>query len=235
MLKNYNLAVQFYVMKKLLSFIFCLAFAFLGYSQLPKGFVYLKDIDPSIQIELRYNSSNNFIGKKIDGYNNAVLVVTKPTAEALKKIQLQLKPKQLSLKIFDGYRPQKAVNHFGNWAKNTNDTLMKPQYYPSVDKKNLFQLGYIATKSGHSRGSTIDLTLVDLRTKKEVDMGTPFDFFGHESWVNYSKITREQQNNRQLLQQIMISNGFRNYSKEWWHFTLNNEPFNNQYFDFNIE
>lgn len=213
----------------LLSFI-CLN----SFAQLPKGFVYLNEIDASIQTEVRYFSTHNFVGKQINGYNSNTIIVSKETAEVLKKIQNTLKKEHLSLKVYDAYRPERAVKHFWNWAKDLNDTLMKQEFYPNVHKKDLFKLEYIAKRSGHSRGSTVDVTLVNLKTNKELDMGTPYDFFGEESWVNYKKITPEQQKNRKLLQQLMLKNGFKNYLQEWWHFTLINEPFKNNYFDFEI-
>ncbi len=205
-----------------------------GYAQLPKGFVYLKEIDSTIKTDIKYYTTHNFVGKRINGYNSNKVIVSKQTADALKKIQSSLKKEQLSLKIYDAYRPERAVKHFWNWALQLNDTLMKKEYYPNVAKKELFKLQYIAKRSGHSRGSTVDVTLVDLKTNKELDMGTPYDFFGEESWVNYSKITLEQQKNRKLLQRIMLKNGFKNYYQEWWHFTLIDEPFKNNYFDFEI-
>lgn len=202
---------------------------------MPKDFVYLGDVDASIKVELRYFSNNNFIGKKIDGYNNNCLIVTKRTALALKEVQKILSIKGLSLKIFDGYRPQQAVNHFVRWAKKENDTLMKSQYYPNVPKNELFKRGYIASKSGHSRGSTVDLTIIDLTTGKELDMGSPYDFFGEESHPFYEKITKDQKKNRMYLREIMLLNGFIPYDNEWWHFTLGNEPYPKTYFNFPVE
>ncbi len=206
-----------------------------AYSQLPKGFVYVETMIPDIKLEMRYCSDNNFVGKPIDGYNAEVIIMTKPAALALKKVQAVLKKKGYGLKVYDAYRPQKAVNHFIRWAKQINDTLMKQQFYPTIDKRHLFRDGYIASKSRHSSGSTIDLTIIDLKTGKVLDMGTPYDFFGKSSWVNSSEINKTQQENRQLLQNVMLGNGFRNYPKEWWHFTLRGEPFRNQYFDFPVE
>ena len=203
--------------------------------ELPKGFVYLSDVDASIKTELRYFSHHNFIGKPIDGYHKNCLIVTEETAKALKKIQTVLKKDSLSLKIFDGYRPQEAVNHFVRWAKVLNDTLMKQEFYPKVAKKSLFKSGFIASKSGHTRGSTVDLTIVNLTTEKEIDMGSAYDFFGEESHPFYKKLTKNQQKNRILLRTIMLTNGFKPYNKEWWHFTLNNEPFRHTYFNFPIE
>lgn len=203
--------------------------------KLPKGFSYVKDIAPTIKQELRYCSNNNFIGTSINGYEENVLIITTLAATALKKVQTELLKKELSLKIFDAYRPQKAVNHFVKWARVINDTLMKQQYYPSVNKRHLFKKGYISSRSGHSRGSTVDLTIIDLKTNKELDMGSPFDFFGISSHISYAELTKEQKQNRQLLQSIMRKNGFRPYTNEWWHFTLRYEPFPKTYFKFPVK
>ncbi len=204
-------------------------------AQLPEGFVYVHDEIPSIQIELRYFSENNFVGERIDGYKKEVLILSKEATDTLKSIQQELNKIGLGLKVYDAYRPQRAVNNFYKWALDMDDTLMKQQFYPNELKKNLFKNGYIATKSGHTRGSTLDITLIDLKTGKELDMGSPYDFFGKESWVNYTKISIKQKWNRIQLQKAMLSNGFRNYPKEWWHFTLRNEPYPETYFDFIIE
>ena len=201
----------------------------------PDDFVYLLDLEPSIKIELRYFSNNNFIGRPIDGYHRSTIIVSKPTASAIQKVQSALEKKGLGLKIFDAYRPQRAVNHFVRWAKVLNDTIMKKSYYPDVPKSELFKRGYIASKSGHSRGSTVDLTLIDLNTGKELDMGSPYDFFGVQSHPFYKKITDEQRENRMLLRRVMLNNGFKPYENEWWHFTLRDEPFPNQYFDFPVK
>ena len=224
----------FYPMKSI--YYLVLFSSFILHSQtLPKGFSYIKNIDSSIKKELRYCSSNNFIGSPINGYEENILITTTQTAKALKKVQDHLQKKGLSLKIFDAYRPQTAVNHFVEWARLINDTLMKHQYYPNVNKRHLFKLGYISSKSGHSRGSTVDLTIVELKTNVELDMGSPYDFFGPSSHITYSKLTKKQKENRQLLQRVMLKNGFRPYSKEWWHFTLRNEPFPKTYFKFPIK
>jgi len=201
----------------------------------PEDFVYLLDLEPTIKIELRYFSNNNFIGQPIDGYHGSTIIVSKPTALALQKVQNDLEKKGLGLKIFDAYRPQQAVNHFVRWAKVLNDTLMKQSYYPDVPKSELFKRGYIASKSGHSRGSTVDLTLIDLDTGNELDMGSPYDFFGVQSHPFYKKITDKQRKNRMLLRRVMLKNGFKPYENEWWHFTLRDEPFPNQYFDFPVK
>ncbi|MBT4678405.1 MAG: M15 family metallopeptidase [Flavobacterium sp.] len=202
---------------------------------LPKGFSYVSEIDATIKKELRYATSNNFIGKPIDGYLKDSLIISTPAAKALKKIQTKLMLSGLSLKIFDAYRPQQAVDHFVRWAKVMNDTLMKQLYYPDVQKSELFTLGFIASKSGHTRGSTVDLSIVDVKTNKEVDMGSSYDFFGEKSHPFYKKITEAQMKNRMLLRTIMIKNGFIPYDNEWWHFTLKDEPYPTTYFNFLIE
>lgn len=202
------------------------------FPQLPEGFVYVKDIVPSLNVELRYHTDYNFVGKVIDGYHDNKLILTKETAMALKEVQEALERQHLCLKVYDGYRPQRAVNHFIVWAKDLNDTINKRIFYPHVDKKDLFKEEYIAALSGHSRGSTVDLTITDENSGKPLDMGSPYDFFGHESWVDYDGITEKQKANRQLLQKVMLNHGFRNYPREWWHFTLRDEPFPDTYFDF---
>ena len=153
---------------------------------------------------------------------------------ALIQVQNDLDQMNLSLKIFDAYRPQMSVNYFINWSNDPLDTINKSIYYPKIKKSELFPLGYIAERSGHSRGSTVDLTIVDNTTFKELDMGTPYDFFGPESATNFIEITDKQRSNRLLLLETMTRNGFENYSKEWWHYTLKEEPFND-YFNFVIE
>lgn len=210
-------------------------FTTLTFGQLPEGFVYVSDIIPDLEVELRYFTNNNFVGRRVDGYKTNKLVLTKQTAEALKLVHEDLQNMNLCLKIYDGYRPQIAVNHFIRWARDLNDTIKKPVFYPNVDKANLFKEEYIASRSGHSRGSTVDLTIIDGNTGKPLDMGSVYDFFGEKSWLNYENITKEQKANRQLLQKVMAKFGFRNYIKEWWHFTLRNEPYKNTYFNFPIE
>lgn len=215
----------------LLIFLFSIS---LKAQELPKGFVYLDNIIPTVKVELRYFSNNNFIGKPIDGYRSDCIITTTTTAKALKKVQEELADKNLGLKIFDAYRPQKAVNHFVKWAKVLDDTLMKQTYYPKVRKSKLFKQGYIASRSGHSRGSSVDLTIVNLETNKELDMGSIYDFFGSESHPSYTGITKDQQENRMLLRNIMIKHGFNPYKNEWWHFTIRNEPFPKTYFNFEV-
>lgn len=216
------------------SFIF-LMFGFLQKKELPAGFVYAKSVIPDLDVELRYFSENNFVGDTIDGYKANRLILTKDTADKLKLVQDELQEQNLCLKVYDGYRPQRAVNHFIRWARELNDTINKSRFYPSVDKRNLFKAGYIASRSGHSRGSTIDLTIIDGQTGEPLDMGSPYDFFGKESWIEHDGLTDAQQKNRQLLQTVMLKHNFRNYPKEWWHFTLRWEPFPDTYFDFEVE
>ncbi len=221
--------MRFYIL------ILVLFFQTLGFAQLPEGLVYVKKIIPDLDVELRYYTTNNFVGDTIDGYNSNKLILTKQTAEALKLIQEELQQQNLCLKIYDGYRPQQAVNHFIRWAKKLNDTVNKQQFYPDIKKQFLFKEEYIATRSGHSKGSTLDLTIIDGNTGIPLDMGSAYDFFGHESWVSYEDISKEQKQNRQLLQTVMLKHNFRNYPKEWWHFTLRWEPFPKTYFDFPVE
>lgn len=204
--------------------------------ELPEGFVHLKNSIPSIEIEMRYFGNNNFIGEQINGYSKAKAIATKETALALKKVQKELNKHNLGLKIFDAFRPQMAVDHFVNWAKILGDTLKKNEFYPNVNKKDLFKEQYIASKSGHSRGSTVDITIIDLSNEKEeLDMGSPFDFFGKESWVSNQNLTSKQIQNRKTLQDVMKKHNFKNYPQEWWHFTLRNEPYPNTYFNFPVE
>jgi len=203
--------------------------------ELPKGFVYIDEIIPDVTIELRYFSDHNFIGKPIDGYKSQKAIMSKKSVLALKEVQLELAKYGFGIKIYDSYRPQRAVDHFVRWAKVIDDTLTKSEFYPKVDKKDLFKKGFIASKSGHSRGSTVDLTIINLKSKKKLDMGSNFDYFGKLSWIISNDITDEQQAHRALLQIVMQKHGFKNYSKEWWHFTFRNEPFPKTYFDFPVE
>lgn len=205
-------------------------------ASLPQGFVYVDELIPNAQIELRYFTENNFMGQKVDGYLSQRCILTRQAAEALKKVQDTLAPFGLGIKIFDAYRPQRAVNHFVRWGRDLKDTRMKAAYYPDVDKNQVFEQGYIATRSGHSRGSTVDLTIVSLSSShEEIDMGSGFDFFGPESWPENLSFSIEQRAHRMLLQTVMKQNGFKPYDKEWWHFTLADEPFPDTYFDFPVE
>jgi D-alanyl-D-alanine dipeptidase len=187
---------------------------------------------------MRYAKSENFIGTPIEGYINPVAIATKEAAIALNNVQTDLLRFGLSLKIYDAYRPQRAVDHFVRWAKDLNDVRKQTEYYPKVAKEVLFQEGYIASKSGHSRGSTFDLTLVSIDNKgapRELDMGTPFDFFDPKSGSEHADLTVTQRANRKLLQTVMVKQGFKPYPKEWWHFTLKEEPYPDTYFNFVIE
>ena len=198
-------------------------------------FVYLDEAIPDIVLDIRYASRDNFVGAPIDGYHRPVALLTREAATALKKVQDTLRPLGLGLKVFDAYRPQKAVDHFARWMQNPADTLTKHRYYPDVRKADVFDLGYVASRSGHSRGSTLDLTLIETATGKEVDMGSPWDFFGEISWHASDQVTTSQKANRQKLKNIMSHCGFRPYAKEWWHYTLRNEPYPDTYFDFDVE
>lgn len=171
---------------------------------------------------------------RIDGYNTPSAILTNEAAQALKAVSEELDAKGYYLKIFDAYRPQKAVQHFIRWAQDENDTKMKSQFYPYLNKKDLFKLGLLATKSAHSRGSTVDLTLVSKATGQELDMGSSYDYLDPISAHGNNKITLDQSYNRRLLKNIMQKHGFRPNPKEWWHYTLINEPYPNRYFDFDI-
>lgn len=207
----------------------------LSAQKLPEGFAYLKKENPTLIIDLRYATSENFTGKIVTGYTSEKAIGTKALSIALRKVQALLRSKGLGLKVFDAYRPQSAVDAFISWAASASDTLKKREYYPNLKKEDLFELGYIAEKSGHTRGSTIDVTLVYLKGRrkgKEIDMGGKWDYFGEASHFNYQKISPKQMENRRLLRDLMIEGGFNPYEKEWWHFSLKNEPFPTTYFDF---
>ncbi len=200
-----------------------------------EGFVYVTDVVPDAILEVRYYSTYNFVGARVDGYKAPTVILSAQAADALKKVNVALQAQGYTLKIFDAYRPQTAVAHFVRWAKDIKDTKRKEAFYPQVDKSKLFELGYIAEKSGHSRGSTVDLTIVDMKTGKEVDMGSPFDFFGPISHHGTNLITPEQTKNREILKSAMTGNGFKPYDEEWWHYTLKNEPYPDTYFDFPVD
>jgi D-alanyl-D-alanine dipeptidase len=199
------------------------------------GFAYLDAEIPNIVLETRYATTENFTGRVVPGYASFRQVLTKEAIAALKQVQAELNQDGLGLKVYDAYRPQRAVDSFMAWCANEADTLKKAEYYPDVAKKDIIPSGYIWTKSGHSRGSTLDLTIVNLETGEELDMGTSWDFFGHESWIDYAGITEQQKANRQLLAEVMKKHGFKGIREEWWHFTLVNEPFPDTYFDFVVE
>ena len=217
-------------------------------------FVTITDVVPDAILEIRYYSTYNFVGARVDGYLAPTALITKPAADSLRAVSDELKAQGYRIKIFDAYRPQCAVDHFVRWASDITDTLMKPYFYPEVPRDSLFELGYIAKKSGHTRGSTVDLTLFDMTTEREVDMGGTFDWFGNESHPDFCgdpetgeytgdnsaspigrSITPEQFENRMILRRAMLRHGFKPIDEEWWHFTLKDEPFPDTYFTFPVE
>ena len=205
---------------------------------LPKNFVYLKNIAPSIQQDIRYFTHNNFVGKPLPGYEDSVCILTQPAAEALSKVQKELNNEGLGLKVFDCYRPQMTVDEFVRWSQDINDQKMKAEYYPNVNKVDFFKLNYLAARSGHTRGSTVDLTIIDFKTHQELDMGTHFDFMDELSKPFNRSVTLKQYENRQLLNRMMAKYGFiflNEEDTEWWHFTLQNEPFPDTYFNFPVK
>ena len=203
--------------------------------KLPDGFVYISHIIPDVILEIRYYSTYNFVGARVENYLLPVAILSNQAAQALKQANNDLRERGYALKIFDAYRPQGAVDHFVRWAKNESDILTKKYFYPDVEKNRLFLENYIAERSSHSRGSTVDLTLIDMKTGKEVDMGSPFDFFGYVSHHGSNAITNEQANNRLTLKNAMEKAGFTPYDEEWWHYTLADEPYPNTYFSFPVQ
>lgn len=203
---------------------------------MPKEFVDLSEAVPDVILEIRYYSTYNFVGERIDGYNAPVAMMTAEAAQALKKVSDDVKEKGYRLKIFDAYRPQRAVEHFARWGSDLDSLTMKPYFYPEVNKAECFELGYIAHRSGHSRGSTVDLTLFDMTTGREVDMGGPFDFLGELSHPDYTgQLTEQQIANRMILRETMVKGGFEPLDTEWWHFTLADEPYPDTYFDYLVD
>jgi D-alanyl-D-alanine dipeptidase len=218
---------------------------------IPTGFVHLTDIARSVRLEIRYHGSNNFLGRPVSGYHAPTCILSTSAARKLAQVQRALRPQGLSLKVFDCYRPQQAVNDFGLWAQDANDQKAKSEYYPRVPKEALFELGYLAEKSGHSRGSTVDLTLVALASplsvgapvlptrgpllgNGEVDMGTPFDLFDVHSHTDNPDIPADARHNRQFLKALMNQHGFKGIAEEWWHFTMDDEPYPDSYFNFPV-
>ena len=216
-------------------------------------FVNITDVVPDVILEIRYYGTYNFVGTSIDGYEQPTALLTRVAADSLKAVSDDVIRLGYRLKIYDAYRPQKGVDHFVRWAANIPDTLMKRYFYPDLDKSVLFEQEYIYEKSGHTRGSTLDLTLFDMTTEKELDMGGTFDWFGPESHPDFGgnpetgeytgdcskspaarTITPEQFRNRMILRQAMLRHGFKPLDSEWWHFTLANEPFPNTYFTFPV-
>ena len=228
-------------------------------SRIPEGFIDVKEVIPSIVLDIRYYTNHNFVGKRIHGYSAPKCYLTKEAAHSLKRVQEELNRFSFSLKIYDGYRPQRAVDHFVEWAEDVSDTATKREFYPTVEKRYLFRDGYIASKSSHSRGSAVDLTIVPIPAPQQesyvegqdlcecylpaekrykdnsIDMGTGFDCFHELSWTANEQVGTQQRANRLLLKTLMEKHGFRNYEKEWWHFSLEDEPYPDTYFDFIIE
>ena len=201
----------------------------------PSGFVTLTDVIPDVILEIRYYSTFNFVGTRVDGYEEPVALITREAAQALKGVSDEMIARGYRLKIWDTYRPQMAVDHFCRWGENVTDTLTKRWFYPYLDKDVVFERGYIARRSGHSRGSVVDLTLVDMKTGRDIDMGYGFDWFGEESHPAFrGNLTEEQIANRMLLRDVMIRHGFKPITEEWWHFVLKNEPYPNTYFTFPV-
>ena len=229
---------MFKIAIKRTTILFCIIFFYMLNSyaeEKPSDFVYLKSWIPTVQEDVRYYTANNFIGRPIYGYKKPVCILTKQAASALLEVQNALNEKNLGLKVFDCYRPQMAVDDFFQWSQNPQDQKMKREYYPRINKAELFKLNYIAHRSGHTRGSTVDLSIVDLGTDEVLDMGTPFDFMDPLSHPASRAINAEQFKNRMLLQTMMVKFGFVPLKTEWWHFTLRNEPYKNTYFNFPVE
>jgi D-alanyl-D-alanine dipeptidase len=204
---------------------------------IPDNFVELKMYIPTINLDIRYFTTDNFVGARIDGYKSPKALLSVHAANALRNVQSELAIFGLGLKIYDAYRPQQAVDHFIRWAKDPNDIEMKLNYYPEIDKESLFEEGYLIDRSSHSRGSAVDVSIVSLHKTdpKELDMGTNWDFFGPDSWPQSFTVTPQQRANRMFLYHMMRKHGFKPHEKEWWHFTLENEPYPDQYFDTPIQ
>lgn len=206
-----------------------------NYSDNDSDFVRVTDVVPDVILEIRYFSTYNFVGTRIDGYEAPTAWLTRAAADSLKAVSDDVMRMGYRLKIYDAYRPQCAVDHFVRWAADLNDTTMKPYFYPRLTKDVIFPQGYIAAHSGHTRGSTVDLTLFDMTTEKEVDMGGTFDFFGIESHPSYiSGLTDKQYINRRILRNAMMRHGFEPITEEWWHFRMSEEPYPNTYFTFPV-
>lgn len=198
------------------------------------GFVLLSEVVPDVILEMRYYTTYNFIGERFTGYEEPYAIVTKETAEALKQVSDEVKEMGYKIKIFDAYRPQIASDYISSWLNDENDIRMKMYFYPQIEKELLQKMGFVSTKSAHSSGSTVDLTLFNIEIGKDVDMGCSYDYFGEEASFDYPGLNEEQFNNRSILRNVMTKNGFLPYNKEWWHFTLANEPYPNTYFCFPV-
>jgi D-alanyl-D-alanine dipeptidase len=200
------------------------------------GFVSITDLCPEVKAYMNYATTENFTGEVVAGYKARKAFMAKAPAEALCKVIVDAKRIGLGIKIFDCYRPAKAVAFFQEWAKKPEtDPERKEFYYPEYTREQLFELGYIATKSSHSKGSAIDLTLFDLESGKDLDMGTHFDYFGELSHTDNLQVTAAQRKNRYLLKELMEGRGFKNFSQEWWHYSMKPEPYPDTYFDFDVE
>ncbi len=198
------------------------------------GFVLLSDFVPHIVQEIRYFSTYNFVGDRIDGYEEPCALLTREAARALRSVSNEMAVRGYRLKIFDAYRPTTAVKHFMLWGIEDQDIRMKPYFYPDIEKQDCFARGYISKRSSHSRGSAVDLTLLDMKTGKELDMGGPFDLFSEVSHPDYRGVTDEQYENRMMLRAVMLRNGFLPIDCEWWHFALADEPYPDTYFSFPV-
>jgi len=219
------------------AFLFCAANS--SAQERPASFVDASTVVPGLIVDMRYAGAHNFTGRPVDGYEAPHCLLTRQAAAALAEVARDVAPRGLVVKVFDCYRPVRAVMAFVRWARDRNDQAAKAEFYPDVDKRTLFRDGYIASHSGHSRGSTMDLTLAQSDGtelgNRELDMGTPFDFFSPKSWTASPSVTPQQHANRMVLAAAMRRHGFRGYDKEWWHFTLRGEPFPDTYFDFPVQ
>jgi D-alanyl-D-alanine dipeptidase len=235
----------------------CINFSPVVASAPAPGFVYLDEVDPSIRSSMRYTTQDNFLGQPVDGYAASRVIMTAEAAKALSHAQAKLLSDGFSMVVYDAYRPQTAVNHFMRWSRDQQDQKMKELYYPRIDKARVFELGYVCEKSGHSRGSTIDITIIPVDEKLQeikvsskeladgfpikflddgtVDMGSSFDLFDLASHYDSKLVSAEHFRLRTYLKDIMDACGFKNYAEEWWHFTLRNEPFPETYFDFPVK
>ena len=208
------------------------------YQHQPQGakydFVSISEEIPDVLLDIRYHSSYNFVGARVDGYDEPIALMTRQAVDSLKRVNEDLLQQGYRLKVFDAYRPQRAVDHFVRWSKDVADTLTKPYFYPELAKDRLFPEGFICERSSHTHGSTIDLTLFDMTAEREVDMGGTFDWFGFSSYPTYTDLTEDQLAMRQLLRDAMMRHGFKPFDTEWWHFTLINEPYPDTFFDFPV-
>lgn len=202
---------------------------------LPKGFLYVDELIEDCIVDAKYAGTDNFLGRPVCGYHQPLVVVSRAVADRLVPAAEAFRRRGLMLKIYDAYRPQRAVDDFVRWGADSADQRRKPVHYPRVEKADMFTLGYIAPKSGHTRGCAVDLTLVDRATHQELDMGTSFDFMDTRSHHGAAGLTQLQERNRALLREVMCAHGFRPYQEEWWHYIADPEPHPDTYFDFPIE